>query len=178
MATAAIAAPLALAAAPANAATTVTGVIAGTDPTMADAIDGFPNHYWAHQTAQYAQSVTTNDSFRITNSVIKVDEYNGGWLTSITFAKKVPLNSADASKKPSLGGTITNRTPYGTSTTTWSVPTASAADVPWTIVGSGSERNVVLDPYSAAADAIFAATVQHVYYEAGAQNAAFWFPAF
>ena len=172
-----------LAAAPANAAATKTATpapISGTDPTMADAIPSVWEHnaYWEDSSAKYAQSVTVNDSFTITNSVIKVDAYEGAWLTSITFAKKVPLAGADASKKPSLGGAITHTTPYGTTTTTWSVPTVNANDVPWTLVDNGTDtRNVVLDPYSAAADAIYAQQVDHVYYKGG-QNAAFWFPAF
>jgi hypothetical protein len=172
VAAAAITSPIALATS-ADAATTRTAPVSGTDSTMSDAIVGFPNHYWAHQTAKYAETTTTNDNFIQTNSNIKVDEYNGAWVASFTFAKKVPVNTADTSKKPSLSGTITHTTPYGVSITTWSVPTNASGPVPWTIVNG----NVQIDPYSDAADAIRAAQVELVYNNGG-QNAAFWFPNF
>jgi hypothetical protein len=68
--------------------------------------------------------------------------------------------------------TLTHATSYGTSTESFNAPAGTAA--PWQVTAEG---NVVLDPYSDAADTLSNAQRVMVYDHAG-QNAAFWFPAF
>jgi hypothetical protein len=167
-----------LAAAPANAAGTGTS---GHDTTMADAIPslwspatGFENGntYWASSSADYSSNTTSNSQWAsITTDSLTVfyGDYGNTWYSTFVVTDKVPVTVAP-NRQPSTTVAVTNTTPYGTSTRTVTLPLGT--DAPWTIEGG----NVVLDPYSNVADAIYNAQYAMAY--GGGQNAGFWFPAY
>ena len=157
VAAAAVAAPLALSAAPANAGTN----IAEHDQTV-----GYQDTF----NADYSQTKTTNGQWTIVNStlVVKVNTGYEGWVTTITFTQKTPVAPV-GNRVPSSTGTVTHVTPYGTGSQSFTAPVGSAA--PFWYEGG----NLVTD-WSSPAGAAIRGAQDAIFNANNMANTAYWLP--
>jgi hypothetical protein len=159
------------------------------DGNMADAIPsvwspatGYPsyNYYWSNISADVTSSTTTNSQWVIKTDTMVLtvnDGTYGGWKTTFTFQQKTPVAPVQ-NRQASSTGTVTDVTPYGTSSESFTAPVGTVA--PWS-VGPATDLspngNVQWDPFNIAAKVI--GDTQHdIVYVQGGQNTVLFMPYF